>query len=603
MSNMKFPYGLSDFATLIQDGYWYQDRTERIALLEAAGRQLIFIRPRRFGKSLLLSMLEHYYDLNRAQDFDALFGRLAIGQSPTPLHNQYFVMKWDFSLVQAQGDLREIEAALHRHLNDCIQAFVLRYREQLTELVTIHPENALSSWQSVLMAVSQTPHKLYLLIDEYDNFANEVLMAGAHSSQAQDRYQALLYGEGLLKTVFKAVKAGAGGLGLDRVFITGVSPVVLSDMTSGYNVGESIYLEPDFNDLCGFTEAEVATVLDHLAQERGEDGAPAVWSPAAALETMRTFYNGYRFSEDATASLYNPTLTLYFLKALQRHGEPPRRLLDENLAMDRGKLIYIADLPHGEALLVQALSGDATVTIPELARRFGVAEVLAATKDQPFMASLLYYFGILTMAGEGELGKLILKIPNLVARALYVERLRERWLPDAAERDWTRSQAEQVYLLGDLEPLCDFIEQRYFAVLSNRDYRWVNELLVKFAFLTLLFDDRLYMAMSELEARRGYVDLALIVRPDRRRIQALDLLLEFKYLGLKELGLSGAQVRALSRADLAAVPAVAAKLDEAQAQALTYGATLGEQHGLTDLRAFAVVALGVERLVWRVIQA
>ncbi|KAA6181540.1 AAA family ATPase, partial [Thiohalocapsa marina] len=231
----------------------------------------------------------------------------------------------------------------------------------------------------------------------------------------------------------------------------------------------------------------------------------------------------------------------------------------------------------------------------------GVADVLAAVKDQPFMASLLYFFGILTLAGEGALAKLVLRIPNLVARALYVERLRERWLPGYEEQKVARSAAETLYLRGDPAPLCDLIEQRYFRVLSNRDYRWSNELLVKFAFLTLLFDDRLYMAVSELETDRGYADLALILRPDMRRFQALDLLLEFKYLGLKELGLSGEQVRGRPRDELAALPAVAAKLDEAAAQARTYGATLCERHGLTDLRAFAVVALGIERLVWRVV--
>lgn len=588
---MKFPYGLSDFGTLIEAGYWYQDRTDRIASLEEAGRQLIFLRPRRFGKSLLLSMLEHYYDLNRAGQFEALFGHLAVGCAPTPLHNQYYVMRWDFSLVQGHGEVADIETALHQHLNDCILEFARRYYAQLADAIEIHPDNALSSWRSVLSAVSQTPHKLYLLVDEYDNFANEVLMADRDGSR--DRYQALLYGEVLLKTVFKAVKAAAGGMGLDRVFITGVSPIVLSGMTSGYNVGENIYLLPQFNDLCGFTEAEVGMVLAQLATEGGD------WSPTEALATMRTFYNGYRFSEDATESLYNPTLSLYFLKALGQQGQYPRRMLDENLAMDRNKLLYIARLPHGEELMIDALSGDDRVLIPELVQRFGVEDVLRAVKDQPFMASLLYFFGILTLAGEGVLAKLVLRIPNLVARGLYVERLREGWLPALPQREAGQRAAETLYLRADPTPLCDFIEASYFRVLSNRDYRWSNELLVKFAFLTLLFDDRLYMAVSELETYRGYADLALILRPDRRRFQALDLLLEFKYLSLKELGLTGEQVRAQSRESLAILPAVVAKLDAATVQAADYGATLRARHGLSDLRAFAVVALGVERLVWR----
>ena len=590
---MRFPYGLSDFGTLIRDGYWYQDRTDRLPLIEATGNQLLFLRPRRFGKSLLLSMLEHYYDLNRADEFERLFGGLTAGRAPTPLRNRYFVMKWDFSLVQAQGDLKDIEAALHQHLNDCIGDFAGRYRDRLPSPIQIHPDNALSSWRSVLTAVSQTPHRLYLLVDEYDNFANEVLMADRDGSQ--DRYEALLYGEGLLKTVFKAVKAAAGGLGLERVFITGVSPVVLSDMTSGYNVATSIYLDPEFNDLCGFTEAELAAVLGQLAAEGGR------WTAPAALETMRTFYNGYRFSEDATESLYNPTLSLYFLKALARDGRYPRRLLDENLAMDRGKLAYVAALPHGEDLLVAALGGEEGVVIPELARRFGVADVLAASKDAPFMASLLYFFGIMTLAGVTSFNECILRIPNLVARGLYVERLRDAWLPPSGVARALPEAVRRLGQQGDPAPLADLIEQGYFRVLSNRDYRWTNELLVKFAFLTLLFDDRLYMAVSELETDRGYADLALIVRPDMRRFQVLDLLLEFKYLGLKDLGLTAAEVRERPREALALLPAVAAKLDAAAAQAAGYGAALRERYALKDLRALAVVALGVERLVWRML--
>jgi len=590
---MLFPYGLSDFEKLRQDGYWYLDRTDRLPALEAAGNQLIFLRPRRFGKSLLLSMLEHYYDLNSAEQFEDLFGSLAIGRNPTPLHNRYFVLKWDFSLVAAHGEIGKIEASLHQHINDRIRQCVDDYLSHWKRPITLHPHNALSSFESLLSAVRRTPYKLYLLIDEYDNFANEVLTAARPDSQ--DRYQTLLQGEGLMKTVFKYVKAAAGGLGLDRVFMTGVSPVVLSDMTSGYNVGKDLFLLPQFNDLCGFTEDEVVAILKRLA------GRGSHWSADQALATMRTFYNGYRFNEEAEESLYNPTLSLYFFDALVTQGKYPRQLLDENLAMDRNKLLYIASLPRGEALLIDALSGNDRVLIPELVQRFGVADVLTAVKDQPFMASLLYFFGILTLAGLNSFNECQMRIPNLVARGLYVERLRERWLPPTGRAPELPNAVRALGQQGNLAPLCELIEQSYFAVLSNRDYRWSNELLVKFAFLTLLFDDRLYMVVSELETERGYADLALIVRPDMRRFQALDLLLEFKYLSLNALGLSGEQVQAESREALVLRPAVAAKLDEAEAQARDYGETLTRRHGLSDLRAFAVVALGVERLVWRAV--
>ncbi|MCC7280270.1 MAG: AAA family ATPase, partial [Chromatiaceae bacterium] len=377
---MKFPYAVSDFGKLITQGHFYQDRTDRIPLLEEAGYQLVFIRPRRFGKSLLLSMLEHYYDVNRADQFSTLFGKLVIGQNPTPLHNQYLVLTWDFSVVKAQGTLREIEAALHQHVNDRLTQFSARYAARLTQPITLHPTDAVSSLESARFAAQQSGTAIYLLIDEYDNFANDVLMA----KREQADYERLLYGEGELKRLFKTVKAGAGR-GIDRVFITGVSPIVLSDMTSGYNVGEDIYLKAAFNDLCGFTEAEIAVVLERLAAE----GQGGTWSPAEALDLMRTFYNGYRFATKADERLYNPTLSLYFLKSLQTEGAYPEEMLDENLAMDRSKLSYIAELPHGEEVLAQALNGEEGILIPRLAKRFGVADVLTAVKDQPFMASLL----------------------------------------------------------------------------------------------------------------------------------------------------------------------------------------------------------------------
>ncbi|MGB4497950.1 MAG: AAA family ATPase [Methylococcaceae bacterium] len=299
---MKFGYGLSDFRALIFEGYYYQDRTSHIPLLENAGKQLIFIRPRRFGKSLLLSMLGYYYDVNHTQEFNALFGSLAIGKEPTPSHNQYLIMKWDFSLIKSTDDVDDIEQAIHEHLNDCIKEFSTRYKTLLVSDIEISA-NALSSFRSALLAINSTAHKIYLLIDEYDNFANEVL------TTRNREYKALLHGEGLLKTVFKAVKAAASGQGLDRVFITGVSPVVLSDMTSGYNVAASIYLDPEFNELCGFTEAELCQILANLPLDSQQQNN--------ALNLMRTFYNGYRFStQSETTSIYNPTLTLYFLKKL-----------------------------------------------------------------------------------------------------------------------------------------------------------------------------------------------------------------------------------------------------------------------------------------------
>ncbi|MFI3123231.1 MAG: AAA family ATPase [Methylococcales bacterium] len=580
---MKFGYGLSDFRALMLEGYYYQDRTAHIPLLENAGKQLIFIRPRRFGKSLLLSMLGYYYDVNYTLEFETLFGSLAIGENPTPSHNQYLIMKWDFSLIKSSGDVDDIEQAIHEHLNDCVKEFAIRYKQILISDIEISA-NALSSFRSALLAISSLPYKLYLLIDEYDNFANEVL------TSRNTEYKALLHGEGLLKTVFKAVKAAASGQGLDRVFITGVSPVVLSDMTSGYNVATSIYLEPKFNELCGFTETELNEILHNLSLDSEQK--------SHALNLMRTFYNGYRFSTKSETSVYNPTLTLYFLKQLQENGNYPEFMLDENLSMDRNKLVYISKLPHGEEVLIKALSGGDSVVIPQLARRFGVEDMLTAVKDETFMVSLMYYFGILTFSGHAEYGEKILKIPNLVAKSLYVERLQEILLPEYEDKSDIRNVAKTFCMTGNLQPLCDFLENRYFPILSNRDYRWSNELIIKIAFMTLLFNDNIYMMLSEIEADRGYVDLSLIVRPDMRRFHALDLVLEFKYIGLKELGMTGSELKTLSREELADLPLVKLKLNEATIQAKTYTESLSDRYQLDGIRTFSVVALGFERVVW-----
>ena len=589
---MKFPYGIADFYALITEGYFYADRTGHIASIEEAGKHLLFLRPRRFGKSLILSMLENYYDVARADEFERLFGHLDIGQDPTPLHNQYFVMRWDFSMVASHGDIRAIERALHNHINTCVQDFMNRYREHLPQTLPVNPNDSLASFHAAVNAVSQTPHKLYLFIDEYDNFANEVMAA---QLGGKDRYATLVHGEGMLKTVFKVIKALSGGQGLDKVFITGVSPVVMSDISSGYNVSKDISPRPGYHDLCGFHESEVAGALEKIGEECGLSDAQV----REALEMMRTFYNGYRFGYGDKSLVYNPTLALYFLDNYQIDCAYPRDILDDNLAMDRNRIEYIARLPHGNELITRALDPSKPLLIDQLSKRFGVEDMLTAMKDQPFMASLMVYLGILTISDQDALGRLVLRIPNLVIRRLYVERIRDALLPEYEDREVSRHAAEHFYTSGDIEPLCDFMENRYFQVFDNRDYRWSNQLVVKAAFLVVLFSDTFYIMDSETAIDKGYADLSMIVRPDMRQYQLLDHLLEFKYLSLKELNLSNQEIKAKSREELRELPQVATKLDEAKEQLSRYRATLEQVYGeKLRLHTHAVVALGLTRLVW-----
>ena len=587
---MRFPYGIADFLKIRDGGYFYVDRTDRIPLIEEAGSQLLFLRPRRFGKSLWLSTLENYYDLARADDFERLFGGLKIGQNPTPLHNRYFILKLNFSMVDPRGDADAIAAALHDHLNGAIAAFALRYRAHLPTTLTLH-ENALRSWQALLAMVSETPHRLYLLIDEYDNFANEVMISPLHGT---DRYHELVESEGTIKTFFKAVKAGAEGQGIDRVFLTGVSPVVLSDITSGYNVAENISPLPRFNDLCGFSESELRRAVEAVAVAHGLDATQV----DTALTLMRDFYNGYCFASQREERVYNPTLALYFLKHLAENGQYPEQLLDDNLAMDRNRIQYVARLPHGETLVDRALNEREPLAVAQLVNRFGVQDMLTAPRNPDFLATLLYYFGVLTLAGRDAIGKLQLAIPNQVIRKLYVERLQEQMLPRYEDQERRQALVERFYTTGDLGPLCDFLEQTYFQVFDNRDLRWSNELVVKTAFLVVLFNDAFYVMESEPALGRSYGDLLLRVRPDMRQYALLDHLLEFKAVSLKAVGLSSAELATKSREELRALPAVAAALGEAETQLAAYRAELERTaNPPLKLRTHAVVGIGLERLV------
>lgn len=449
------------------------------------------------------------------------------------------------------------------------------------------------SFRAALRAVETTPYKLYLLIDEYDNFANEVLMGGR--GQNQGRYETLVFGEGAFKSVFKSMKSGTAGFGVDRMMIVGVSPVVLHDVTSGFNIAKNIYFRNDLNDLCGFTEAEIISLLQSvvakckLPMEKVNE----------TLELMRTFYNGYCFSEDSSTFVYNPTAALAFLDHFQRTCAYPRRLLDSNLAPDYQKISYISQLSNGEQVLLAALDDSTPLSVTELHDRFGVRQVLAESNTTTFMASLLYYLGVLTLGGINQDGELILRIPNLVIEGLYTERLAELFLPNAPTREQGINAAKILYQQGNPQPLCTFVEQQIFPIFDNRDYIQANELTVKTAFLTLLFNDTFYIMDSEPALQRTYADLSMILRQEMRRFHLLDILLEFKFVKLSELGHNGVEIRQMEQSALLALEVVQARVNEATSQLQRYRAALVKKYGdRLRLRTFAVVAIGFERLLW-----
>ncbi|MCP4661149.1 MAG: AAA family ATPase [bacterium] len=610
---MKIPYGVADFYSLRTEGNVYVDRTDRIAVLEGLGKSLLFLRPRRFGKSLWLATLACYYDLALEGEHDRLFGDLEIGKQPTPLAHRYFVLRWDFSEIDPDPPPRGVNAGvssrvgrigneIHRYVNSSLRSLISDVRAHLPEQVSLG-EDAFSNLERLLDVIRLTPYRLYLLIDEYDNFANEVLTAD------QDVYEELVHSDGPFKFLFKWVKATMGRKGIDRLFITGVSPMVMSDVTSGMNIARNVYLKPALADLCGFTDAEVDDLLAAVLRERGDFELSA----DDAKRMMREWYNGYRFALGVPERVYNPTLVFYFLLHLLEEGSCPDRMLDSNLAADEGKLEYLARLTAGhevvagpedvgQATVIDLIRKDGPLEVRQLLDRFSLKELLEhSAQDTSFFGSYLFYFGMLTLRmhrTEAKTSELV--VPNEVMHGLYVERIRKILMPLGTSRSTADAILFAFLRSGELEPLLDFIEASLFPTFSNRDATWANELTVKTVFLTLLWNDTSYITHSEPELDHRYADLCLLRRADARASSLWDLLFEFKRLSLKELGMSGKDVKAASRAELMKRAQVEDALDQAEAQIVAYRAALERSRGDTlKLRSYAVVALGFERLVVR----
>ncbi|MBF0231061.1 MAG: AAA family ATPase, partial [Desulfamplus sp.] len=523
--------------------------------------------------------------------------------------NSYFIFKLDFSCVDPTGTVEQIRQSMFDHINVTIEGFERWYKYKGFEIpkITINYDNALFSLQSLAESVKSTPYPIYLLIDEYDNFANTVMM-GIHildrdfgKDNHNQRYQSLVHEQGPLRTFFKTVKALTSSTMFDRVFITGVSPVVMSDITSGYNVAENIYFVPEFNNLCGFTQNEVEEVITKIADSCGFEEKES--KVKEAVELMKNYYNGYKFCYKKSDYIYNPTLSIYFFKQFQKECEYPRKMLDTNLAADESKLEYIARLPNGRDLLLALMEKNQEVVVAEIQDRFGIYDMLSdSSQDHIFLVSFLYYFGVLTISDVTETLKTSLKVPNMVMKSLYVDKICRMLLPVPAERDEGKWAAELVYQKGDIAPLCKFVEDKYFKVFANRDYRWANELTVKTAFLTLLYNDLLYIMDSELEIDRRFADLTMIIRPDKRHGKIFDVLIEFKFVHLKDVGMTGEEAKALSEAGLAKIPAVVEKLEDGEEQVAEYGKQLEEKFGNLRLHKFVVVALGFERVCFRKVE-
>lgn len=518
---LKIPYGESNFKKVISGGYVYIDKTAYIAQLEAAGSYHFLLRPRRFGKSLLLSSLWYYYDIRHQAEFETLFGHLYIGQHPTPLKSSYQVLFMEFSGIDTRGGEPAIYQRFGEKIETSLQDFLRRYGfapEMAAEIsLKSSPEAKLEHFFTLMSGC-----KILLLIDEYDHFANAIL------ADDLKLFQQIMGKGGFVRSFYETIKTATQQGVVDRMFVTGVTPIMLDSMTSGFNIGQNLSLTEAFNEAVGFTRQEVASLLQPIAQACPLD-------QGQLLAIVTDWYNGYRFHADAAETVYNANMVLYFLNTFDyRRCAYPKKMLDDNIASDYGKILAMFSIGDRDAnfAVLDELLNQGTVTAQQR-RKFDFDKGF----DRDDFISLLAYMGFVTLRHETLAGEVFV-IPNQVMRELYfqyfkveLERRNQISIPDRA----LLVAVETLALRDDIQPLVTELE-RVLQLLSNRDSLWLDEEHIKTILLALLYQSPAYFIQSEREMNRKYPDILLLERSPYKVNHQHLIELKYSKKGDKEKG-------------------------------------------------------------------
>ena len=498
----KIPYGISDYACIIKENYYYVDKTRFIETVEASAPFLFLIRPRRFGKSLWLNTMKAYYDVNTANEFQELFGETYIGQNPTEEKNSYLILSFNFSSVDA--DLGSVKSSFEEHCSKSFDTFNDYYAQILgEEYINLYPKNhpAESKIEFITRFCQKKGLSICLFIDEYDNFTNTII-----SQHGERTYAEITHGSGFMRLFFNKIKAGTTEVGasIKKIFITGVSPVTLDDVTSGFNIADNICSNPRFNAIIGFTEAEVITMLNYY-QSEGLVNDPI----ENLLDVMREWYNNYCFAEKSVdQKMYNSDMALYFVKNYLESGTIPTVLIDNNIKIDYGKLRHLI-------ILDKKINGNFS-TIKRIAEEGEIrtmivtsfpAEKLIAKEN---FVSLLYYFGILTI-DRVERGSTILKVPNLAIRTVLFSYLVEGFSEaEIFNLDimTLADMGEKMAYDGDWKPFFNYFSEQIYKQTSVRDFMEGEKTVQMFhlVYLNLL---NYFTIHSEAEMGKGFADLWL----------------------------------------------------------------------------------------------
>ncbi len=516
------PYGVSSYKKIREKDSYYVDKTQYIPKIEAAGDFLFLIRPRRFGKSSLLTMLECYYDIARSEEFEALFAGTYIHEHPTPEKNAHLILKFNFSKVSS--DIDKIEASFQEYTDSCLFLFCEKYRHLFEDRYISMMETKKtphSKLNFLLSYIGTKGLKVYVLIDEYDNFTNTIL-----STAGQGHYHKLTHGAGFFRFFFSVLKGGVDEVdaGISRMFITGVSPVTMDDVTSGFNIGRNISLLPSFNDILGLSEPNVIEMFEYY-----RDNGCSLPNLNETLPLMKVWYGNYRFSKSAVRSQFNTDMVLYFLQNLMELGTIPEEMIDPNVKVDYEKLRHLVVLDrklNGNFSRLRSILETGGISA-EIAPSFPVEDL---TKPKNFI-SLLYYFGLLSYQSEDEL-----IIPNRTVQNLMYGYLRDGYEDvDVFSIDlWQFANlVRQMAYKGEWQPVFQFLAQEVEKQTSIRDFL-SGEKVVQTFLLTYLNVTDYYITYTEAEMGKGFVDLYLepfVAKYDKVKYAYL---IELKYITRSE---------------------------------------------------------------------
>lgn len=514
------PYGVADFATVIEQNLYYVDKTMFIPELEKQPRNLFFIRPRRFGKSIFLSMLYSYYDCTQSHKFQSLFGNLWIGQHPTPLQGKYQVLFLDFS--QITGNIDKLETKFNSYLSINLDAFVRQYSEyyqaEMEEILA--QEDFEEKMELIFKAAKAHQYHLYLIIDEYDNFTNVIL-----NERGENVYHAITHADGFYRDVFKKFKGN-----FERIFMMGVSPVTLDDVTSGFNIGWNISIKSEFDEMLGFSTTDVVEMFTYY-KEHGS--IPVDSDIDAIVNDMKPWYDNYCFAEEALKKktrMFNCDMVLYYLRNYMDNGCSPRQMIDPNTRTDYGKMKKLLqfDKLDGERKGIIRKIAEEEQIVTQLYESFSAYQIPKAE----IFPSLLFYYGMLTIKGTRG-SKLILGIPNNNVRKQYYGYLEEEYQAKAyVDVNQLTDYYYDMAYDGKWEEGLRFMADAYAKVSSVRDGIEAERNLQGFFMAYLNLNDY-YITAPELELNHGYCDFFLL--PDLTHYASQhSYILELKVLSKKD---------------------------------------------------------------------